>query len=103
MKAMIFAAGFGAPPWPRTGDRAKAAVPHLRKPLVAYSVEYVRRYGIRDLVVNLHHRPESIAEALGDGSAFDTEIEYSYEEEILGTGGALDRVRHQLEGDEFVA
>src|SRR5215203_5217076 len=102
MKAMILAAGFGTRLWPLTEDRTKPAVPYLNKPLVAYSVEYLGRYGIRDLIVNLHHRPESVASALGDGAAFDAEITYSHEEEILGTGGALDRVRPLLEGDEFV-
>src|SRR5215207_1934881 len=102
MKAMILAAGFGTRLWPLTEDRTKPAIPFLGKPLVAYSVEYVRRYGIRDVVVNLHHAPESVREALGDGSAFDTRISYSEESEILGTGGALDRVRDQLEDDEFV-
>ena len=100
---MIFAAGFGTRLWPLTEDRTKPAVPYLNKPLVAYSVEYVRRYGIRDVVVNLHHRPESVVEALGDGSAFDASIAYSQEDEILGTGGGLDKVRDLLEGDDFVA
>ena len=102
MKAMILAAGFGTRLWPLTEDRTKPAVPFLGKPLVAYSVEYVRRYGIRDVVVNLHHAPESVREALGDGAAFDVRIAYSEEPEILGTGGALDRVRDLLEDDEFV-
>lgn len=99
---MILAAGFGTRLWPLTEDRTKPAVPFLGKPLVAYSVEYVRRYGIRDVVVNLHHAPESVRDALGDGSAFDLRISYSEESEILGTGGALDLVRDRLEDDEFV-
>jgi NDP-sugar pyrophosphorylase family protein len=102
MKAMILAAGFGTRLWPLTEDRTKPAVPFLDKPLVAYSVEYVVRYGIRDVVVNLHHRPESVRDALGDGSAYGARITYSLEEEILGTGGALDKVRDLLDGDEFV-
>ena len=102
MKAMILAAGFGTRLWPLTEDRTKPAIPFLNKPLVAYSVEYVVRYGVRDVVVNLHHRPESVRDALGDGAAFGARISYSLEEEILGTGGALDKVRDQLDDDEFV-
>lgn len=98
---MILAAGFGSRLWPLTEDRTKPAVPFLGKPLVAYAVEYVGAYGIRDLVVNLHHRPESVEEALGDGSAFGARIAYSYEPEILGTGGALDKVRDWLEEGDF--
>lgn len=102
MKAMILAAGFGTRLWPLTEDRTKPAIPFLGKPLVAYSVEYVAQYGVREVVVNLHHCPESVRDALGDGAAFGARITYSYEAEILGTGGALDRVRGQLETDEFV-
>lgn len=99
---MILAAGFGTRLWPLTEDRTKPAVPFLNKPLVAYSVEYVVAYGVRDVVVNLHHRPETIRDALGDGSALGARIEYSHEPEILGTGGALDKVRDVLEDDDFV-
>ena len=101
MKAMILAAGFGSRLWPLTEDRTKPAVPFLGKPLVAYAVEYLGRFGVRDLVVNLHHRPESVREALGDGSAWGARIAYSHEPEILGTGGALDKVRDMLEDDDF--
>lgn len=102
MKAMILAAGLGTRLWPLTEDRTKPAVPFLNKPLVAYAVEFVRRFGIRNIIVNLHHCPESVRDALGDGSAFDTSIQYSFESEILGTGGAIDKVRCLLEDDEFV-
>ncbi|HYM00538.1 MAG TPA: NDP-sugar synthase, partial [Blastocatellia bacterium] len=71
-------------------------------PLIAYSVEYLTSFGIRDLIVNLHHQPDSIRDALGDGSTLEASITYSFEEEILGTSGALDRVRHSLLDDDFV-
>jgi NDP-sugar pyrophosphorylase family protein len=102
MKAMILAAGLGTRLWPLTEDRTKPAVPFLGKPLVVYALEYVRGVGVRDVVVNLHHRPESVRDALGDGSRWGLRVEYSYEPEILGTGGALDKVRASLEGDDFV-
>lgn len=102
MKAMILAAGFGTRLWPLTEDRTKPAVPFLGKPLVVYSLEYVHRFCVADVVVNLHHRGESVREALGDGSAFGCRVHYSVEDEILGTGGALDRARDWLEGDDFI-
>src|SRR6185295_17568408 len=93
MKAFILAAGFGTRLWPLTEDRTKAAIPFLNCPLINYSVEYLASHGIRDIIVNLHHQPESIRTALGDGSKLGVKIEYSVEDEILGTSGALDRVR----------
>jgi NDP-sugar pyrophosphorylase family protein len=102
MKAMILAAGLGTRLWPLTEDRTKPAVPFLGKPLVQYAVDYVRGAGIRHVVVNTHHKPESVHDALGDGSRWGVRIDYSHEPEILGTGGALDRVRGLLEDDDFV-
>ncbi len=102
MRGMILAAGYGTRLWPLTEDRTKPAVPYLNKPLIVYSVEYLRRFGVSDITVNLHHRPESVEEALGDGTGFGARIRYSRETEILGTGGALDRVREWLEDDDFI-
>jgi NDP-sugar pyrophosphorylase family protein len=103
MKAMILAAGFGTRLFPLTIDRTKPAIPFLGKPLVGYVAEYVARYGFRDVVVNLHHQPESVKSALGDGSHFGVNIQYTIETpEILGTSGALDNARHLLKNETFL-
>src|SRR5215813_12895455 len=102
MKGFILAAGFGTRLWPLTEDRTKAAIPFLNRPLIEYSVEYLASHGIRDLIVNLHHQPDSIRQALGDGSSLGVSIQYSLEEEILGTSGAWDKVRSSLVDDDFV-
>jgi NDP-sugar pyrophosphorylase family protein len=103
MKAMILAAGFGTRLFPLTIDRTKPAIPFLGKPLVGYVAEYVAKYGFRDVVVNLHHQPESVKKALGDGSHFGVNIQYTIETpEILGTSGALDNARHLLEDETFL-
>ena len=102
MKAFILAAGFGTRLWPLTEDRTKAAIPFLNRPLINYSVEYLASYGFRDIIVNLHHQPESITSALGDGSRLGVKINYSHEDEILGTSGAIDRVRDSLLDDDFI-
>src|SRR5262249_39721390 len=50
-----------------------------------------------------HHEPESVRTQIGDGSDYGVRIDYSVEEpEILGTSGALDRVRNQLDKETFV-
>jgi NDP-sugar pyrophosphorylase family protein len=103
MKAMILAAGFGTRLWPLTVGRTKPAIPFLNRPLIAFSVEYLRQYGIEDLIVNLHHEPASVSDQIGDGSRFGVRINYSIEEpEILGTSGALDHVREQLRDGTFI-
>ncbi len=103
MKAMILAAGFGTRLFPLTIDRTKPAIPFLGKPLVGYVAEYVAKFGFRDVIVNLHHQPESVKDALGDGSAYGVNIEYTLESpEILGTAGALDNARDLLSGETFL-
>ena len=102
MRAMILAAGYGTRLWPLTEDRTKPAIPFMGRPLVGYVAEYLARYGIRDVVVNLHHRPESVREALGDGSRFGVRLAYVEEKDILGTSGALDNARHLLDDDTLV-
>jgi NDP-sugar pyrophosphorylase family protein len=103
MKAMILAAGFGTRLFPLTIDRTKPAIPFLGKPLVGYVAEYIARFGIREIIVNLHHQPQSVIAALGDGSDFGVSIEYSIETpDILGTAGALRYARDKLGDATFI-
>jgi NDP-sugar pyrophosphorylase family protein len=102
MRAMILSAGYGTRLWPLTEDRTKPAIPILGKPLVGYVAEYLARFGCDEIVVNLHHRPESVRQALGDGSRFGVKLHYVEEPEILGTSGAIDNARALLDGGTFV-
>src|SRR5688572_30224195 len=103
MKTMILAAGFGTRLFPLTIDRTKPAIPFLGKPLVGYVAEYLATFGLREFVVNLHHQPDSVIEALGDGSAFGVRIDYTRElPAILGTAGGLDNAREFLQDDTFL-
>jgi NDP-sugar pyrophosphorylase family protein len=103
MKAFILAAGFGTRLFPLTIDRTKPAIPFLGKPLVGYVAENLSRFGFRDVIVNLHHQPDSVKRALGDGSKYGVNIEYTVESpKILGTSGALDNARHLLKDESFL-
>jgi NDP-sugar pyrophosphorylase family protein len=102
MKAMILAAGYGERLWPLTADRGKPALPVLGKPLVGYVAEYLANNGVTQAVVNLHHAPESVRAALGDGRQFGLHLEYVYEPVILGTGGGLDNAGEHFADKTFV-
>ena len=103
MRAIVLSAGYGTRLWPLTEDRTKPAIPILGKPLVGYVAEYLARHGFDEIAVNLHHRPESVRKALGDGSQFGVKLHYVLEEpEILGTSGALDNTREFFENDTFL-
>ena len=100
---MILAAGFGTRLFPLTIDRTKPAIPFLGKPLVGYVAEYIAGFGINNIVVNLHHQPQSVIDALGDGERFGVNIEYTIGgPKIRGSEGALDGGRQDLMDDAFL-
>lgn len=101
MKAMILAAGFGTRFRPVTHTVPKPMIPVLNRPLLGWAVEACLEAGFDELIVNLHHIPKPIRTYLADTFGKRASFELSDEEEILGTGGALRRVRHLLR-DDFV-
>lgn len=102
MKAVILAAGFGSRLRPLTDQVPKPLLQAGGCPLIAYSLALVRAAGIRDVVVNLHHRGDLIRAALGDGAAYGVHIRYSEENPILETGGAIRHAEPLLAGEAFV-
>ena len=102
MRGMILAAGYGTRLWPLTVDRTKPAIPFMGRPLVGYIAEYLASQGVSEVIVNLHHRPESVRAALGDGSLYRIKLSYIEEPLILGTSGALDNAREFLDSDTFI-
>ena len=102
MRAIVLSAGYGTRLWPLTEDRTKPAIPILGKPLVGYVAEYLAGFGIDEIVVNLHHRPDSVRKALGDGGQFGVKLHYVEEPVILGTSGALDNANEYFHDDTFV-
>jgi NDP-sugar pyrophosphorylase family protein len=97
---MILAAGFGTRLRPVTHTLPKPMVPLLNRPLIAWAVESFLAAGVRDLIVNLHHLPEALEGYLADEYSAKATFFFSREEEILGTGGGIRRVRPQLEREQ---
>jgi mannose-1-phosphate guanylyltransferase len=100
MKGMILAAGFGTRFRPVTWTTPKPMVPVCNRPLIGYAAEALIEAGVRDLIVNLHHLPEAIERYLSTAFGPHCTLAFSYEPEILGTGGALRKVRGSLEREE---
>jgi NDP-sugar pyrophosphorylase family protein len=99
---MILAAGFGRRLRPLTDHTPKPLIPVAGKPLIAYALALLRAAGIREVIVNLHHRGDEIRAALGDGASYGVSIAYSTEDPILDTGGAIKRAQAFLQGGRFV-
>ena len=98
--ALVLAAGLGTRLRPLTYCRAKAAVPVAGMPLIHRQLRTLAGAGVRDVVVNLHHRPETIAGVVGDGAALGCRVRYSWERRVLGSAGGPRRALPLL-GDRF--
>jgi len=99
---MVLAAGLGQRLSPLTERWAKPALPFLGRSLIEYIMVALQRADVREVVVNLHHRPESIIRALDDVSRSGFRIRYSHESEILGTGGGLKQAEPLLGEQTFI-
>ena len=93
MQALVLTAGLGTRLQPLTLARAKAAAPVDGEPLVRRTIAWLVSHGLCDLVLNLHHKPETITAAVGDGSDLGARVRYSWESPVLGSAGGP---RHAL-------
>jgi NDP-sugar pyrophosphorylase family protein len=101
MKAMILAAGLGTRLRPLTDTLPKPLLPIAGRPLIAWNLLLLRRHGVTDVIINLHHLGSLIEQALGDGSQFGMRIVYSKEQLLLGTGGGLKQAEPFFHGEPF--
>jgi len=91
---LILAAGLGTRLRPFTLERAKVALPIAGVPMISRMITWLAREGVTDLVVNLHHLPETITAIVGDGSDMGARVRYSWEQPVvLGSAGGP---RHAL-------
>lgn len=101
-KGMILAAGLGTRLRPMTNEIPKALVHVGGRPIIEYNLELLKKAGIKDVMINLHYLGEKIRIHFGNGSRFGLRVHYSFETEILGTGGGIKRVEDFFEDKPFV-
>jgi len=89
MKAMILAAGLGTRLRPLTNDRPKALITVGGRTLLEITLSRLREFGVREVVVNVHHFADMIVDYLKANGNFGMRIEVSREEVLLDTGGGL--------------
>ena len=89
MKAMILAAGRGERMRPLSDHTPKPLLPVGGKPLIVWQIERLAAAGIDEIVINHAHLGAQIETALGDGSNFGVQIQYSPEAEALETAGGI--------------
>ena len=96
MRAMIFAAGLGTRLKPLTDTMPKALVPLAGKTLLQWQVEKLRDAGIADIIVNVHHFPDRIIEAIQANKGWGCNISVSDERDaLLDTGGGLRKIKNE--------
>jgi N-acetyl-alpha-D-muramate 1-phosphate uridylyltransferase len=102
-RAMIFAAGLGTRFKPWTDSHPKALAIINGKSLLQRNIEYLQRYGIREVVVNVHHFAGQIIEALTSNQGWGVDFIISDEtDRVLETGGGLKKAQPFLDGAPFV-
>lgn len=89
IRAMVMAAGAGTRLRPLTDETPKPMVPIANRPVLEYTIENLKRHGITDIILNLHHHPELIKAHFGSGERFGVRLEYSYEPRLMGTAGGV--------------
>ena len=99
---MILAAGRGERLRPLTERMPKPMIPIAGEPLIVHQLRWLRRAGIEEVVVNLHHLGEQIATHVGSGRDLGLRVRYSREETLLGTGGGVRRALPLLGQDPFL-
>lgn len=104
MQAMIFSAGLGTRFKPWTDSHPKALALVNGKPLLQRNIEYLREYGIRDIIVNVHHFADQIDQAIMENDGWGSDLLVSDErDEVLETGGGLLKAKDFFHpGERFV-
>lgn len=103
-QAIIFCAGLGTRFKPWTDKHPKALAIINGKSLLQHNVEYLQRYDIRRVIVNVHHFADQIEDAVQNNNGWGSEIIISDEREaVLETGGGLLKAKDLfLPGKDFL-
>ncbi|MBI2439772.1 MAG: NTP transferase domain-containing protein [Lentisphaerae bacterium] len=100
-KAVILAAGFGTRMLPLSLDTPKPLMPLWGKPIVEHIIALLASWGVEEVLINLHYQPEAICDYVRGRSARIPRITLSFEPDLLGTGGALQRAAWFLDTAPF--
>src|SRR3989449_1523283 len=102
MKAMVLAAGLGTRLRPLTDTLPKPLLPVAGRPLLEWNLLLLKRHGITEVIINLHHLGEQIVRALGDGARLGLRLAYSHEPTLQGTGGGIKQAAPFLKDGPFL-
>jgi NDP-sugar pyrophosphorylase family protein len=96
---MLLCAGLSTRLGKLGAERPKPMLPVCGLPILTYGIANLVAHGIRDIVINTHHKSEVIRDEIGDGHHLGARIQYIQEDVILGTGGGLKNALPLLDPD----
>lgn len=100
MKAVVLCAGMGTRLGSLTKTVPKPMLSLNGRPLLAYTLNYLMQFDIREIAINVHFFPEQIINYFKDGHSYGVQLYYSHEEKLLGTAGAMVKLAPWLAGED---
>lgn len=97
---MVLAAGLGTRLGGLTEDCPKPMLEVQGHPILEYLLTNLAEHGFRDVVINLHFRPQAIASYFGDGARWGLRLTYVHEDRLLGTAGSVRNAAALLQSEE---
>lgn len=101
-KALVLAAGKSTRIATVAQGRPKPLLEIGGAPVLGHNLALLARHGVRDVWINLHHEAQMVRDAVGDGSRWGVRVEYSFEETLLGTAGAVKKLEASLATGTFL-
>ena len=98
-KAILLAAGYGTRMEPLSWDLPKPLMPYFGVPLLEHALLTLETWGVEDVLINVHHAPDEILAWFRAWHHRGPRVVFSFEADILGTGGALRKAEHFI-GDD---
>ena len=102
MKALILAGGRGKRLRPLTDKIPKSLILINKKPLIQYSINYLKKFGINEIIICSGYKSKQIQNFLKKKKNFGCKIEYSVEKNPLGTAGAIKNAIKNLSDESFL-
>ena len=102
MKALILAGGRGKRLRPLTDKTPKSLIPINKKPLIQYTINYLKKFGINEIIICSGYKSKQIQNFLKKKKNFGCKIEYSIETKPLGTAGAIRNAIKNLSDESFL-
>ena len=101
MQAILLAGGLGTRLQSVVNDRPKPMALIQEKPFMEYVIHELGKHGITDIIFAVGYKGSMVEEYFKDGAGYGINVSYAYEEELLGTAGAIKNAGKFVSEDRF--